>query len=101
MVFCGHTHVQALFADPQDDRTPDTLSPTTFRLPKGLATVVTVGSVGQPRDDKGDPRAAWALWDSESRIVEFRRTEYDIAAAAAAISACGLPTESAERLFGG
>ena len=36
------------------------------------------GSVGMPLD--GDVRAAWATWDGE---FEFRRTEYDVAKAAA------------------
>jgi predicted phosphodiesterase len=54
------------------------------------------GSVGQPRD--GDPRAAWFLLDLDSRAVSYRRTEYDIRGAAAAIRAAGLPDSLAERL---
>ena len=41
------------------------------------------GSVGQPRD--GDPRAAWLLLDTTTWRAEWRRTEYDIEGAAAAI----------------
>jgi predicted phosphodiesterase len=40
----------------------------------GETRVVNPGSVGQPRD--GDPRAAWALWDTESGEVELLRTAY-------------------------
>jgi len=54
------------------------------------------GSVGQPRD--GDPRAAWLLLDTEAPACEYRRSEYDIAGAAAAIRAAGLPESLAERL---
>ncbi len=54
------------------------------------------GSVGQPRD--GDPRAAWLLLDTGSWAAEYRRTEYDVAGAAAAIRAARLPDSLAERL---
>jgi predicted phosphodiesterase len=40
--------------------------------------LVNPGSVGMPLD--GDVRAAWATWDGD---FEFRRTEYDVAKAAA------------------
>lgn len=43
------------------------------------------GSVGAPLD--GDPRAAWALY--ESGEVRFRRTAYDIARAAAQMRSYG------------
>ena len=54
------------------------------------------GSVGQPRD--GDPRAAWLLLDLGSDSAEWRRSDYDIAGAAAAIRAARLPDSLAERL---
>jgi len=54
------------------------------------------GSVGQPRD--GDPRAAWMVLDLGRWTATYRRTEYDIAGAAAAIRAAGLPDSLAERL---
>ena len=58
--------------------------------------LVNPGSVGQPRD--GDPRAAWLMLDTEGPSAEFRRTDYDIAGAAAAIRAARLPDSLAERL---
>jgi predicted phosphodiesterase len=54
------------------------------------------GSVGQPRD--GDPRASWLLLDLDGLTVSYRRTDYDIAGAAAAIRAARLPDSLAERL---
>jgi predicted phosphodiesterase len=54
------------------------------------------GSVGQPRD--GDPRAGWMVLDLQRWRASYRRTEYDIAGAAAAIRAAGLPDSLAERL---
>jgi predicted phosphodiesterase len=57
------------------------------------------GSVGQPRD--GDPRAAWMELDLDAWRAVYRRTEYDIAGAAAAIRAARLPDSLAERLLYG
>src|SRR4030081_2054704 len=54
------------------------------------------GSVGQPRD--GDPRAAWIMLDLDAWTATFRRTEYDVAGAAAGIRAARLPDSLAERL---
>jgi diadenosine tetraphosphatase ApaH/serine/threonine PP2A family protein phosphatase len=54
------------------------------------------GSVGQPRD--GDPRAAWLMLDVDRLRASWRRVEYDIAGAAAAIRAARLPDSLAERL---
>ena len=52
--------------------------------------------VGQPRD--GDPRAAWLLLDTDRWTASYRRAEYDIAGAQAAIRAANLPDSLAERL---
>ena len=45
-----------------------------IHLPEGTVCAVMVGSVGQPRD--ADDRAAWVIWDTDARIVEFKRTDY-------------------------
>jgi diadenosine tetraphosphatase ApaH/serine/threonine PP2A family protein phosphatase len=93
----GHSHVALSFS----------------RLPGELATgqtrdaddrldltegewLVNPGSVGQPRD--GDPRAAWLELDLDRWTAIYRRTEYDVEAAAAAILAARLPPSLAERL---
>ena len=54
------------------------------------------GAVGQPRD--GDPRAAWMILDTTAWTAEYRRTDYDLAGAQAAIRAARLPDSLAERL---
>ena len=54
------------------------------------------GSVGQPRDT--DPRAAWLELDTEQWVARYRRVDYDIEGAAAAILEAGLPGVLAERL---
>lgn len=95
--FFGHTHRQEVFYDPAEAVTPERISPTKLHLPEGTVCAVLVGSVGQPRD--GDLRAGWTLWDSDTRIVEFRRTAYPALEAAQAIIAADLPIESALRLL--
>jgi diadenosine tetraphosphatase ApaH/serine/threonine PP2A family protein phosphatase len=44
-------------------------------LPRDAISFVNPGSVGQPRDN--DPRAAYALFDADTRRVSFRRVPYD------------------------
>jgi diadenosine tetraphosphatase ApaH/serine/threonine PP2A family protein phosphatase len=63
---------------------------------RGAEWLVNPGSVGQPRD--GDPRAAWLLLDTDAATAEWRRVEYDVAGAAAAIRAARLPDSLADRL---
>jgi diadenosine tetraphosphatase ApaH/serine/threonine PP2A family protein phosphatase len=58
--------------------------------------LINPGSVGQPRD--GDPRAAWLELDLAGLRAVYRRVEYDIDGAAAAIRAARLPDSLAERL---
>jgi predicted phosphodiesterase len=58
--------------------------------------LINPGSVGQPRD--GDPRTAWLELDLAGWTAGFRRVEYDIAGAQAAIRAARLPDSLAERL---
>ena len=58
--------------------------------------LMNVGSVGQPRDE--DPRAAYALYDTEAKTVAIRRTSYDLRSTQAKIRAAGLPDVLADRL---
>jgi len=56
-----------------------------FRRPGPNGTgLVNPGSAGMPLD--GDVRGAWATWDGD---FEFRRTEYDVAQAAAGYRSLG------------
>jgi diadenosine tetraphosphatase ApaH/serine/threonine PP2A family protein phosphatase len=98
-VFCGHVHKQTLYYRgtgrglmrfaPQ----PGVAIPVAPRR----QWVATIGSVGQPRDH--DPRAMYALLDTEAWLLRFERVPYDHAAAAAAIRATGaMPDYFAQRL---
>ena len=53
----------------------------------------------QPRD--GDARAAFAIYDGESRDVELVRVEYDWKRTADKVRQAGLPRFLAERLMEG
>ncbi len=93
----GHSHVALSFVREEGEPTrgEKRLEADRKDLARG-AWLLNPGSVGQPRD--GDPRAAWLVLDTESWEAEWRRTEYDVAGAAAAIRAAGLPENLAERL---
>ena len=94
LCFHGHTHCPMIYEkqigavyriDAQD-----------FKLPIGRKYFINVGSVGQPRD--GDPRAAYVVYDQATRLVKFRRLEYDVQSAQERIRRAGLPERLAERL---
>jgi predicted phosphodiesterase len=95
--FIGHSHVALSFHRPEGEPA----SGTTRRADTELALtegewLVNPGSTGQPRD--GDPRAAWLMLDTERQTAIYKRAEYDIAGAQAAIRAARLPDSLAERL---
>ena len=93
----GHSHVALSFC--RDERSPATGQTRHAGEQLELAEgewLINPGSVGQPRD--GDPRAAWLELDTAVWRATFRRTEYDIEGAAAAIRAARLPASLAERL---
>jgi predicted phosphodiesterase len=95
--FIGHSHVALSFWRPPGAAATG----QTRAADEGLEIadgewLLNPGSVGQPRD--GDPRAAWIELDLDRWTVIYRRTEYDIAGAAAAIRAARLPDSLAERL---
>jgi diadenosine tetraphosphatase ApaH/serine/threonine PP2A family protein phosphatase len=93
----GHTHLPVIFAlqgqQLTADLPDDELQSVTFD--RNASYLINAGSVGQPRD--GDPRAAFALYDSDGTIM-FRRVEYNVAEAQRRISAAGLPQSLANRL---
>lgn len=104
LTFFGHTHVQGGFvqlgAEWEESRPAfERDSACRLAIAVGSRMLVNPGSVGQPRD--GDPRAAFAIYDSEAAQVTFRRVAYDVPGAQEAIRAAGLPERLATRLEGG
>jgi predicted phosphodiesterase len=93
----GHSHVALSFHRPEGELTTGTTRKDgeTVDLSTG-EWLLNPGSTGQPRD--GDPRAAWLAIDTTARTATWRRAEYDVGGAQAAIRAARLPDSLAERL---
>ena len=101
VTFCGHTHVPALFCSAPGGRMvvhrPITDAP--IPLSSRRQWLAVIGSAGQPRD--GNPAAAFATYETETRVLTHRRAPYDVEAAARRIRAAGLPEVLAARLLRG
>jgi predicted phosphodiesterase len=102
--FFGHTHVQVGFLCHRNGvmvlRRPDqNATQETVERESDVRYLINPGSVGQPRD--GDPRAAYALYDTERRTFTFHRIAYDVPAAQKKILQAGLPDLLARRLATG
>lgn len=91
----GHSHLCKVFALTRT--TVEELAPVDFTLDPNLKYIVSIGSVGQPRDY--DNRASFVIFDTESRHFEFRRVEYDIETAADKVLRARLERNFAHRLF--
>lgn len=97
----GHSHVPLLFvADPeQPEAKPRAflVAPNTpVFLKPSLRYILNPGSVGQPRDQ--DPRAAYALLDTEARTWTLYRTTYPVHHTQAKMRALGFPEALIVRL---
>ena len=96
----GHTHLpmaagltpdrrlELFFHGPRDRQS--------VRFEAGWRYLINPGSVGQPRD--GDPRAAYAVLDTEAHEIEISRVAYPVERAAERIIAAGLPKVLGHRL---
>ncbi len=94
LAFFGHTHLQGGFLSRYGriERIPQVAKrqrEAIIYMKPDTLYMVNPGSVGQPRDR--DPRAAYALYDSESRTVRLRRVDYPVGCAAKAIRDAHLP----------
>jgi len=93
LCFVGHSHVPiSFFLDDAVTYSTDSV----IRLKPGVKAIINVGAVGQPRDD--DPRAAYAIYDTEKNLVVIKRIEYDVEKAVKKIRDAGLPEILGERL---
>jgi diadenosine tetraphosphatase ApaH/serine/threonine PP2A family protein phosphatase len=91
----GHSHLCKVFALTRD--LVEELPPIDFDLEDDRKYIVSVGSVGQPRDY--DNRASYTVYDSDKKRFEFKRVEYDIETAAQKVLKARLERNFAHRLF--
>jgi diadenosine tetraphosphatase ApaH/serine/threonine PP2A family protein phosphatase len=94
--FIGHSHLCKVFALHPGGDVSEVVSHK-FGLRKGYKYVVSVGSVGQPRDC--DNRACFVMYDSDRREVEYHRVPYDIETSAQKIFDADLALNFGKRLF--
>jgi len=94
----GHTHVPAYWVENEADSKSNIVLDFQKRTVQGRV-ILNPGSVGQPRDH--DPRASFAIFDTENLTWELRRVEYDISSVQDRIKKAGLPWRHAMRLHEG
>lgn len=92
--FFGHTHVRIGYQ--YTDKRVITLHEEEVLLDPKSLYLINPGSVGQPRDR--DPRASFAIYDTERSLLTSYRVSYDITTCYKKIIKAGLPVELAERL---
>jgi len=98
--FVGHSHLQCMFQlDTKTDRV--NLHPIRAgeEVPLRPRAILNPGSVGQPRDR--DPRAAYAIYDTDRTMWEPRRAMYNIPEVQQRIREAGLPEKQAVRIAEG
>jgi predicted phosphodiesterase len=93
----GHTHVPVMYEQTGDAsalaKAPRYGEQVSL---KGSRQIINPGSVGQPRDS--DPRAAYALLDTESWIWEHRRVSYPVEDTQEQMRDAGMPYRLVARL---
>jgi diadenosine tetraphosphatase ApaH/serine/threonine PP2A family protein phosphatase len=96
--FVGHTHVPLLFFS-QDRGVSMQVPAPESEVVLAPRCIANPGSVGQPRDL--DPRAAYAIFDTERDTWNYARVSYDVEAVQGRMRAAGLPDRHVARLGGG
>ncbi len=96
VTFIGHSHMSKIFAL-SDSEEYFEVREQSVTIQRGLKYVISVGSVGQPRDY--DSRACFVVYDTVRRTAEFHRVEYDIETSAQRIFDAGLALNFGKRLF--
>ncbi len=96
--FCliGHSHSPLLFELDAKDSCRLHQLPEELSLRTGSRFIINCGSVGQPRD--GDPRASYAIIDTETETLWHHRVKYDFKVTQEKILDADLPVRLASRL---
>lgn len=101
VIFCGHVHVPTLMTCDMGGTVREHKIPMGMPIPllRSRRWLAVVGSAGQPRD--GVPQAGYAVYDTLTNDLTFRRVPYDAAITAQKTRAAGLPETLALRLLRG
>lgn len=99
LCFIGHSHLPIHFRLEENGEhvfyeVPKNGEPVIIK--KNVKYMLNPGSVGQPRDH--DPRASYAIFDSEEKLWQNFRVEYDIKSVQEKILNLELPRRHAARL---
>ena len=95
----GHSHVPLIFALRPDGRVDGPVvadEGQTVELESDIRYFFNPGSVGQPRNQ--DPRAAYAILDTDAGAITFHRIEYDVAQTQRQMTDAKLPNALIRRL---
>lgn len=95
----GHSHVPDVFRDDGGSCLSLPFSPGIGMVLGKRRMIINPGGVGQPRD--GDPRASYAIYESEGSIIRLYRIPYDISATQDKMMQAGLPVHLVTRLQAG
>jgi diadenosine tetraphosphatase ApaH/serine/threonine PP2A family protein phosphatase len=91
----GHSHVPLIFELEDDKAAYREFGEGALQLGE-KRMIINPGGVGQPRD--GDPRASYAIYDTDTGTVNHYRVEYDIPATQKKMAEHGLPSPLIFRL---
>ena len=100
ILFVGHSHKAFILEETDGDfelYNNNVIEDEDFHFKKDRYYIVSLGSVGQPRD--GDPRSSFTLLDTDKMKLRMFRYNYDMEKSANKIRESGLPDVLAKRLF--
>jgi predicted phosphodiesterase len=96
----GHSHIPFICHSTSEEEVTFVEFPLDVELTlKTNRLIINPGSVGQPRD--GDPRASFAVYDSDRSTIVHHRVEYDIRVTQDKMRAVNLPAPLVDRLSAG
>ncbi len=95
VTFIGHSHLCKAFA--MGNGEVNDVVAQKFGIRRGYKYIISVGSVGQPRDY--DNRSCFVIYDTVARSVEYMRVEYDIETSAQKIFDAELALNFGKRLY--
>jgi diadenosine tetraphosphatase ApaH/serine/threonine PP2A family protein phosphatase len=99
VTFVGHSHLTLSFRLELAAKLGSPMIAPVIECDPGARYIITVGSVGQPRDR--DPRACCGIFDTDSKVFSYHRFEYDVHGARQKIIDSGLPSVFGDRLLVG